>query len=108
MFGWWEVQPPRQIGTAHFAYEVRITADNKPRLPQLLKRRTWGRHLSTARTLAIVKRAVRLNPWHCRRHLHRAVPLVVPWGSAATVTTVCVLVAIVATAGPVLRGRRAA
>src|SRR5262245_54464113 len=57
-------QPLRHVG--------RITADDKPRLPQLLKRRTWGRHLSAARTLAIVKRAIRLNPWHRRRHLHRA------------------------------------
>lgn len=37
--------------------------------------------------------------------LDRAVPLVVPWSAATTVTAVCALVAVVATAGPVLRGR---
>src|SRR4029450_4248395 len=51
---------------------VRISADDKPRLPQLLKWRTWGRHLGSTRALAIVKRAIRLNPWPRRRHLHRA------------------------------------
>ncbi|MFF5296407.1 ABC transporter permease [Paractinoplanes globisporus] len=37
--------------------------------------------------------------------LDRAVPLVVPWGAAVAVTVVCGLVAVAATAGPVLRHR---
>jgi putative ABC transport system permease protein len=40
--------------------------------------------------------------------LSRPVPLVVPWGAAATVTAACALVALAATAGPVLRHRAAA
>jgi len=38
--------------------------------------------------------------------LDRAVPLVIPWGAATGVTVACALVALVATAGPVLRRRR--
>jgi putative ABC transport system permease protein len=37
--------------------------------------------------------------------LHRAVEIVVPWSSAATVTLACVLVAVAATTAPVLRRR---
>src|SRR5262245_32495470 len=51
---------------------VRIAADNKPCFTQLLKGRAGSRHLSTTGALTIVKRAVRLNSWHRRWHLHRA------------------------------------
>jgi putative ABC transport system permease protein len=37
--------------------------------------------------------------------LSRAVPIVVPWGAATAVTVACALVALAATAGPVLRHR---
>jgi putative ABC transport system permease protein len=37
--------------------------------------------------------------------LHRAVAIVVPWSSAVTVTVACALVAVAATATPVLRRR---
>ncbi|MFI5892317.1 FtsX-like permease family protein [Actinoplanes sp. NPDC051513] len=37
--------------------------------------------------------------------LSRAVPLVVPWGAATAVTAACAVVALAATAGPVLRHR---
>src|SRR5918992_564324 len=51
---------------------VRIAADDKPRLAQFLEWCAWGWHLSPTGTLAIVKRAVGLNPWHRSGHLHRA------------------------------------
>jgi putative ABC transport system permease protein len=38
--------------------------------------------------------------------IDRAVPLVIPWGATTAVTVACALVAVAATAGPVLRHRR--